>query len=465
MTRRTHASRSGITLTEILIGIMIMGIGLVSLATLFPLGLARIREAQRYSRSALLAESAIDDIAARNLFNKPSFVSTWYSPLLKANGVGYDPFTYDPVDVLNPTAIAGADGGVSTSYGPGLPIAYDPLWWELVHQFTANPANGYAIPITPANAPPTLRFGYGVPYVRTEPNPGLGAGTNSIASAHGLQRLSNFVPFNPTAGNPFLNWPLVYPLLFTGSVDMPSQIFTSPDDIVMQTEQGSQTLPAPNQNNLTGRGSPIVPDLSSGGVVSDWTYSWMFTGQQTDAQDGTIFDGSVVVFQNRPLGIEVVQTPFGGAQLLPSGERVVEAVYGGGGSSGLSNRTILLRWPSIQGQPEVRVGGWIADVTYERFLPNKVMRFDPPNQLLPKLQDAQRCYWYQISKLSSVEPSPQFTSDAGLLYNQMTVTVTAALQALTPINPLSQFYEPIHVNAALVSPYVVNVYPKTFYIR
>ena len=29
MTRRTHASRSGITLTEILIGIMIMGIGLV----------------------------------------------------------------------------------------------------------------------------------------------------------------------------------------------------------------------------------------------------------------------------------------------------------------------------------------------------------------------------------------------------------------------------------------------------
>ena len=34
--------RSGITLTEILISILIMGVGLISLATLFPIGLDRI---------------------------------------------------------------------------------------------------------------------------------------------------------------------------------------------------------------------------------------------------------------------------------------------------------------------------------------------------------------------------------------------------------------------------------------
>ena len=36
--------RAGITLTEILISIMILGIGMVSLATLFPIGLLRLRE-------------------------------------------------------------------------------------------------------------------------------------------------------------------------------------------------------------------------------------------------------------------------------------------------------------------------------------------------------------------------------------------------------------------------------------
>ena len=44
---RMRPSR-GITLTEILIAIMILGVGLVSLATLFPIGLLRLRDATRY---------------------------------------------------------------------------------------------------------------------------------------------------------------------------------------------------------------------------------------------------------------------------------------------------------------------------------------------------------------------------------------------------------------------------------
>ena len=57
--------RSGITLTEILIAILIMAVGLASLATLFPLGLLRLRDAARYSRSSYLAQSASADISAR----------------------------------------------------------------------------------------------------------------------------------------------------------------------------------------------------------------------------------------------------------------------------------------------------------------------------------------------------------------------------------------------------------------
>ena len=70
--------RRGITLTEILISIMILGIGLISLATLFPIGLLRLREAQRQSRSAYLAESAAADVAARGLLKTDSFTYADY---------------------------------------------------------------------------------------------------------------------------------------------------------------------------------------------------------------------------------------------------------------------------------------------------------------------------------------------------------------------------------------------------
>ncbi len=66
--------RSGITLTEILISIMILGIGLVSLATLFPIGLLRLRDANRWTRSAILLQTAASDAVSRGLFSSQSFL-------------------------------------------------------------------------------------------------------------------------------------------------------------------------------------------------------------------------------------------------------------------------------------------------------------------------------------------------------------------------------------------------------
>ena len=59
---RVRRRSAGITLTEILIAILILAVGLVSLATLFPLGLLRLRDAARSTRSAYLAESAAADL-------------------------------------------------------------------------------------------------------------------------------------------------------------------------------------------------------------------------------------------------------------------------------------------------------------------------------------------------------------------------------------------------------------------
>ena len=66
---------AGITLTEILISILILGVGLVSLATLFPIGLLRLREAQRQTRSAYLVQSAAADVASRGLLSSNSFTA------------------------------------------------------------------------------------------------------------------------------------------------------------------------------------------------------------------------------------------------------------------------------------------------------------------------------------------------------------------------------------------------------
>src|SRR3954453_12967963 len=97
--------RSGITLTEILISIMIMGVGLVSLATLFPLGMLRLREAARLSRSGYLAQSASSDLETRNLLGKQSFLTTltgpWYSVPTFVTPLPYDPWIQDTPGYVN----------------------------------------------------------------------------------------------------------------------------------------------------------------------------------------------------------------------------------------------------------------------------------------------------------------------------------------------------------------------------
>ncbi len=152
-------SRAGITLTEILISLLIMAIGMISLATLFPLGLLRIREAQRQERSSMLTQTAIADSSARNLLNPASFEALPWYQLLPGPYLSYDPWVQDlplpnPANVnalgfVVPNGIYrgwGLDGEphnpASTPPHPseyplpgtGLPVAYDPLWWEQINQ-------------------------------------------------------------------------------------------------------------------------------------------------------------------------------------------------------------------------------------------------------------------------------------------------------------------------------------------
>lgn len=461
MTTRPKPNRRGITLMEILISILIMGVGATSLMTLFPLGMIQLRDAQRLSRSALLVESATADLGTRDLLNKSSFLNvdtgryystptftTWpYDPWIQdtpgyAGGKFLDPIVGPNYGAYRGNGSFDANAAPRFNPGPGLPVAYDPLW-------------RYTTEVYPGHAS-EARFASGVGFVRPDPDGGT-------ASAHGLQRITNFPLRNPPIGN------------------VP-EIFVSPEDVVLQSDQDS--------GGTVGSKSPIAPDLALGGVngvtgmrqtTNEWRYTWMFTGQQADATNGTVFMGDVVVFENRPFALDPVTTPFGGATAsMAAGETVVEAVFGytnrvtTAGSVGYgtaSNRAVLLRWPATTADPEIRVGQWIADVTYERNAAvDYARRYTDPNAGGANgFYPYQRCHWYQIAKRTEAGPAANaWAADHVGGMREMTVWTSSPLRALTllkSIGGVNVVGSPVHVNAALVSPYVVNVFPQTIYTR
>ncbi len=66
-------SKAGFTLIEICIAIFILGVGLISMLSLFPIGVDSIKKVTQYSTAAILCESAISDLKANDIV---SIVST-----------------------------------------------------------------------------------------------------------------------------------------------------------------------------------------------------------------------------------------------------------------------------------------------------------------------------------------------------------------------------------------------------
>jgi hypothetical protein len=463
---RGRRGRAGITLTEILISIMIMGVGVTSLATLFPLGLVRLRNAQRMSRSGFLVESAEADLASRNLVSKASFLNTAFSPWYVTASGQFDPWVQDTdgndwSDGTNPLGVYRGGGGTGAAFadlpGPGLPVAYDPLWRAVT---------GVYPPSAALSAPPQAeaRFASGIGWLRNDPNPG---GVSSLPSAHGLQRVTNLFGVAPT--DPRATPARVQTYYST------LQAFISPEDYVTQDPNGKPYAFDQNGNYVpVASPSPVVPDFTNATAslpspTNDWRYTWMYTARQSDSSNGMVYDGDVVIFENRPFSFDQAVSPFGGTVSQAGGETVVEAVWGygttapGGGSpfpySAGANRSVLLRWPTTVPDPDVRVGGWIADVTYERSYAEQRARANLGT--VGAQYPLQRCDWYQVSKKSEPAAAPGWSTDGGHGYRQMTVWVTTPLRAKTPMDFASG--QPRHVEAALVAPGVANVYPRTVY--
>ena len=465
MIARAARARSGITLTEILIAILIMGVGLISLATLFPLGLIRLREATRSSRAGLTFESAADDMDCRSLFYKPTFTQTWYWTLDGNNNViPRDPFVQDSVNGSINSIIASSPGTVNGTnqvtntplLQSGLPFCYDPLWRSITgvvpNTALANPTFDFKAGYV--NLVSDARFGAGVfsdgtyPYLRKDP------GDNGSPSAKGLQRLTNFIPWS----NVNLSQNNQYAFTSTNALltasqqpnDVAGTIFASNDDIVFNSITGNPNSP-----------SPLIPDMSSGSPQADYRFTWFVTGKQVDAGgNGTQFSGEVVVCDNRPFGFDPLPSL---TTLAPAGETAVEAIFGYGktfpnpvGTYGFAtaDKTVLLRWPANLPDPQVKVGGWICDVTYETDLNTYSKR------ATSTLTTFARCYWYQIGKRTDPQAD---VLDPTSGYRSMEVTITSPVRAKTLLATATGL--PYHLNVALVMPSVINVYPRAFEVH
>ena len=60
-------SQDGFTLIEIGIAIFILGVGLISMLTIFPIGVDSMKKVTQYSNAAVLAESAISDLRSNDI--------------------------------------------------------------------------------------------------------------------------------------------------------------------------------------------------------------------------------------------------------------------------------------------------------------------------------------------------------------------------------------------------------------
>ena len=456
--------RSGITLTEILIAILIMGVGLISLATLFPLGLIRLREGTRQGRAGTTFETAADDMDARALLYKPSFRNSYYGlrdPFVQDADSSGQYFTSNNGVNTGTGIIAagnfqlpanditygngGTDGYTLNPLTTGLPICYDPLWRAITGTVpntvlfdpTLDFSGSYYAKADEA------RFGGGIfggtcPYIEVDPDKNY-----TLPSAYGLQRLTNFIPWSYKGLTPQYSFTYTNPNYSNDSninyqpVDVAGNVFTSVDDIVFNPSEGGGAN-AP---------SPLVPDMTAGGPQADYRFTWFFTGRQVDANgNGAQFTGEVVVCDGRPFGFDPL--PGSSATFAPAGESVVEAIYGYGGNS----RAVFLRWKNTLADPQVRVGGWIADTTYERYVPTYRSRVGNTGTSFV------RCYWYQVAKRVDPTPDPTY-SDC----RSMVVTLNSPVRTVTTQNPTT--FQPYHRNVALIMPSVINVFPRAFEVH
>lgn len=301
-------ARGGVTLTEVLMSLLIMSIGVVSLVTLFPISTLRVIEATNMTNATVLRYNveAIIDSQPFIVFNPDS------NPMTSHAGTNY---VVDPLGYITMTNIGGTPG-----------------------------VFGY-------NAPPTVNAPLPTRFVGTSLVTNLDQALAFVSSADTFTDWGSMdVSGPPTATSVTLASGLdLSAIAGTGLTDVRVTLFENglnPRSEVRYVDSISPTAP----HTLTwttplpaGFGSPVAPVARAHVQMNESFYSWMLSVNQTIDGAAKIY---VVVFVKRAVtqASEQVYT----CKLLPTLP----------GSTAENNTATVIYTGT---KPEVRRGGYLFD--------------------------------------------------------------------------------------------------------
>jgi hypothetical protein len=239
--------RAGVTLVEVLVAIFVMGIGLIALLTLFPIGMLRMARAIHDERSGQSAQTASANAVIHSLGADADVVTVPGDPF-NAGALNPDVFANPmPRDPTTGAAVLWNADPFSASY----PIFVDPIGYYNVAGVSQHWVGGFT---------PTVN---GLPRTATSHQGGL------------RRRPAEFVRRTAaTAAQRNLN-------IF--------QAFTLWDDMVFEYD--------------TAAGWPGGPKVVGAAALRDPRFSWGYTMQRPMTSDKSVVEVSVVVFDTRSLSI------------------------------------------------------------------------------------------------------------------------------------------------------------------
>jgi Tfp pilus assembly protein PilV len=379
--------RLGINLTEVLIAMGILTIGLLGVASVFPVGSHYMQKGETADRASAIAQAAFNDLLARGTLNPESW-RTWEDAQNLRHTVATNVFR--PTPLLNNSytrrfaetyRVQKASQAVATNLSKADAERENSL--EFGSVFVIDPIGVASIAHVNPDAPMPLRLGAAFPASRvwtagvqsSAPNcwwtwkESAITNTGALGVAWPIRRVTFGQPINNPGGvsHRALDAPLA------------ERLFSAPDDLVMdlptaQDKPAIQPWRLANLDNGTSANDPLRRQ-------SRGNYSWIVTvapttpeGRDALATDpsGHMYEVSVVVFYKRPVGSV---TPVGSdgadlrianTELLQQNERAAAARII---STGLNGGEILLtRFDTIPNstiEPQespfnnLKTGNWI----------------------------------------------------------------------------------------------------------
>jgi hypothetical protein len=343
--------RPGTTLTEVLIAIFIVAIGLMSLLTLFPLGLLQMGQAIKDDRCAQAAASAEG-------YFRAYFKSIWVN-----NQTGPLDGTLFSAGALNGTTDAMDDpANLGPLQTPPQPAALFPVWQPI----PPNPTSPVAV------APATLAVNNRPPII---PTTAVIPSYPMLIDPIGWETNYSFPPTASAMANPpgfairksRKQWWFGYPLFGEPTVGQ-GQTRYIPRRTLPQIEAGlagpnlSKATARPDKSNILrltsllddisfdANASPDPNILGPNAVPREGRYKYAWFVRRPNNSVRTEVELTVIVYSGRPIDIS---TP----------ERVLRCDFVQGSTSA------TIRFNAATDKPALRRGQWILDSTMVTFAP------------------------------------------------------------------------------------------------